>query len=189
MTGFLPPAGIPASAQTHHGRRAGVVTRVAAASIDLLVVLVVIGGIYGGIAASSFLIDPSSFHWPERLGRSAPFLGFVILTTYLTFCWSTTGRTYGNALLGLRVVDSKGRKLHFVRSLVRAVLYSALPIGLLWVAISRTNRSIQDLMTRTCVIYDWRSNRTTDAVDHGSVVSDSKSKNANDIHVFERRIP
>jgi hypothetical protein len=30
------------------------------------------------------------------------------------------------------------------------------PIGLLWVAVSRENRSAQDLALRTSVIYDWQ---------------------------------
>jgi hypothetical protein len=29
------------------------------------------------------------------------------------------------------------------------------PILLLWVAVSRQNRSVQDLVLRTSVVYDW----------------------------------
>ncbi|MFD0364023.1 RDD family protein [Nocardia sp. GCM10030253] len=162
MTHTTPSSGLPAPAREYQGRRAGVVTRLAAGFIDLLVVLVVIAAVYAGIAASSFLINPTSFHWPESLGRSVPLIGFVILTPYLTFCWWTTGRTYGNALLGLRVVDSRQRKLHLVRALFRALLCALFPIGLLWVAISRTNRSIQDLLAHTSVIYDWTRKTDTE---------------------------
>jgi len=34
------------------------------------------------------------------------------------------------------------------------------PIGVLWVAVSRTNKSVQDILVRTSVIYDWRSEAT-----------------------------
>lgn len=149
------PIGVPNRALEHQGRRAGVVTRVAASFIDLLVVIAIVVAIYAGFAALSFLLDPTSFHWPERLGQSVPVSGFAILTPYLALCWSTTGRTYGDALLGLRVVDSKNRKLRLARAFVRACLCAMFPIGLFWVIVSRTNRSIHDLITRTSVIYDW----------------------------------
>jgi hypothetical protein len=40
-------------------------------------------------------------------------------------------------------------------SFVRAALYAIFPIGLLWVLGSGQNRSLQDLVLRTSVIYDW----------------------------------
>ena len=66
-----------------------------------------------------------------------------------------TGRTYGNHVMGLRVVNREGRRLHPLVAFVRATLYSILPIGLLWVLVSGQNRSLQDLLVRTSVIYDW----------------------------------
>lgn len=147
--------GVPNRALDHQGRRAGVVTRVAASFIDLLVVIAIVAAIYAGFAALSFLLDPTSFHWPEHLGQSVPVSGFAILTPYLALSWTTTGRTYGDALLGLRVIDSKQKKLRLVRAFVRAFLCAMFPIGLFWVTVSRTNRSIHDLITRTSVIYDW----------------------------------
>jgi hypothetical protein len=35
------------------------------------------------------------------------------------------------------------------------VLYAAFPLGLAWVAVSRDSRSVQDLLLRTSVVYDW----------------------------------
>jgi hypothetical protein len=37
---------------------------------------------------------------------------------------------------------------------VRAVLCTLVPVGLLWVLVSRDNRSVQDLLLRTSVLYD-----------------------------------
>jgi uncharacterized RDD family membrane protein YckC len=53
------------------------------------------------------------------------------------------------------VVNRKGHRLHPLPSFVRAVLYVIFPIGLFWVLISGHNRSLQDLVVRTSVIYDW----------------------------------
>jgi uncharacterized RDD family membrane protein YckC len=55
----------------------------------------------------------------------------------------------------LRVVNSKGQRLHPFAAIVRASLCVILPIGLLWVLVSGQNRSLQDLFLRTSVIYDW----------------------------------
>jgi hypothetical protein len=35
------------------------------------------------------------------------------------------------------------------------VLCVVFPIGLLWVAVSQDNRSAQDILLRTTVVYDW----------------------------------
>jgi uncharacterized RDD family membrane protein YckC len=35
------------------------------------------------------------------------------------------------------------------------VLYVLFPAGLLWILASRRNASLQDLIVRTAVVYDW----------------------------------
>jgi uncharacterized RDD family membrane protein YckC len=153
MTGRY--ATVPAQARDFQGQRAGIVTRVAAAAVDFLIVIVAIGVIYGGIAGVTFIIHPRSFHWPSNIGWSIPVVYLVLLTAYLAFSWAGTGRTYGAALLGVRVVNHKGATMRLPGAILRAVLCVVFPIGLLWVAISSANRSIQDVIFRTSVIYDW----------------------------------
>jgi uncharacterized RDD family membrane protein YckC len=148
-------ATVPAQARDFQGQRAGIVTRVAAAAVDFLVVIVAICLIYGGIAGVTFIIHPSSFHWPSNISWSVPVVYVVLLTAYLSFSWAGTGRTYGAALLGVRVVNHNGATMRLPGAILRAVLYVVFPIGLLWVAISSANRSVQDLIFRTSVIYDW----------------------------------
>jgi hypothetical protein len=41
------------------------------------------------------------------------------------------------------------------RAFVRAVLCALFPIGLFWSAVSTRNESVQDLLVRTTVVYDW----------------------------------
>lgn len=146
---------VPERARPYQGLRAGVVTRVVASFLDLLVVIGVLVAVYAAIAATLFLLHPSRFHWPERLGWTVPLVGVLVLIPYLTLSWTTTGRTYGDAVLGLRVVDAANNPPHVARALVRATLCASVPIGLLWVAVSRTNRSMHDFLTRTSVVYDW----------------------------------
>ena len=79
----------------------------------------------------------------------------TIAVGYLTFSWAATGRSVGKQVAGLRVADRAGRRLSLWRSFARAVLYVLFPAGLLWVLASRRNASLQDLIVRTVVVYDW----------------------------------
>ena len=79
----------------------------------------------------------------------------VVLTAYLAVGWVSTGQTYGDRLLGLRVVDRHGRRLGPGLALVRSVLCVLFPILLFWVVLSRENRSVQDVLLGTSVVYDW----------------------------------
>jgi uncharacterized RDD family membrane protein YckC len=146
---------VPQRARPYQGLRAGVVTRLVANFLDLLVVIGVLVAIYAAIAATLFLLHPSRFHWPERLGWTVPLVGGLVLIPYLALTWTTTGRTWGDAVLGLRVVDATDNPPHVSRALARAALCALVPIGLLWVAVSRKNRSMHDVLTRTSVVYDW----------------------------------
>ena len=58
-------------------------------------------------------------------------------------------------MLGLRVVSSRDVGLPLWRAFVRAVLCALFPIGLFWSAVSGRNESVQDLLVRTTVVYDW----------------------------------
>ncbi len=58
-------------------------------------------------------------------------------------------------MLGLRVVSSSDVGLPLWRAFVRATLCALFPIGLFWSAISTRNESVQDLLVRTTVVYDW----------------------------------
>jgi uncharacterized RDD family membrane protein YckC len=82
-------------------------------------------------------------------------LGWILLVAYLTIGWANTGRTVGKNVFGLRVVSSRDEGLPLWRSFVRASLCALFPIGLFWSAVSRRNESIQDLIVRTTVVYDW----------------------------------
>lgn len=145
---------VPEGVRPFQGGRAGVVSRLLAGAIDLAVVLVVLAGGYLAVTGLLFLIDPVSFRFraPPRLVVLG--LAAALMVGYLTVSWTGSGRTYGNRVLGLRVVGRRGR-LRTGPALLRAVFCTLLPVGLLWVAVSAGRRSVQDLVLRTAVIYDW----------------------------------
>ena len=89
--------------------------------------------------------------------------GGGFLMVYFTAAWATTGRTYGDHLLGLRVVNFRGDGMRWAGAAVRAAFCVALPVGLYWAVLSRSNRSLQDTVLRTSVLYDWTARRRTTA--------------------------
>ena len=145
----------PPVAQSLQGQRAGIVSRFLADAIDLLVVVVALVGVYFAVSAVRFLLQPRSFSWPEVSALNLGALGWILLIAYLTIGWANTGRTFGKSVLGLRVVSSRDEGLPLWRSFVRASLCALFPIGLFWSAVSSRKESIQDLIVRTTVVYDW----------------------------------
>lgn len=146
---------VPREARPYQGHRAGLVTRVAAGAIDLGIVIIALGALYLGVTAFIFLFNPRNFSAPAPSPGLVYAVGCMLLTLYLAVSWRANGRTYGNHVMGLRVVNRQGRRLHPLAAVLRAVLYVMFPIGLLWVLVSGQNRSLQDLVLRTSVIYDW----------------------------------
>jgi uncharacterized RDD family membrane protein YckC len=153
MTASVDP--IPKEVRYFQGRRAGLITRALAAAIDIGVVAVAMAAAYIGYSAVLFLFRPARFQLPTPSWQVTVIVGYIFLTLYLTGSWHSGGRTYGCHVMGLRVVDRLGQRLGWTLAFLRAVLCAIFPIGLVWAAISRENRSIQDLIVRTSVIYDW----------------------------------
>jgi uncharacterized RDD family membrane protein YckC len=137
------------------GHQAGFVSRVAADAVDLGVVWLI--GVSALLSAGvvRYLVAGPPFRPPVLPPWLSTAAGTVICVGYLTAGWATTGRTVGKQLVGLRVVSRSGRRLLFRQALPRAVLYVAFPAGLLWVLVSRSNASVQDLVVRSVVVYDW----------------------------------
>jgi len=150
---------IPREARPYQGQPAGVVTRIAAAAIDAGVVAGVLFVSYCCLAAFLFLLDPRSFTFPDSSLLRSLTSAFVVLVVYLTVAWWTSGRTYGDLVLGLRVLNHNGRRLRLPGALLRAVFCAFVPIGLLWCAVSHEKRSLQDEFLRTRVVYDWEPRR------------------------------
>ena len=144
-----------AEARALQGHRAGFASRVVADLIDLGVawLLGLSALVAGGVII--YLVTGPPFHLPVLPNWLDAGAGGVVAVVYLTFTWAATGRSVGKQIVGLRVVTEAGRRMPVWRSFVRAVLYVLFPVGLLWVLASRRNASVQDLVVRTVVLYDW----------------------------------
>ncbi|RJQ92300.1 RDD family protein [Amycolatopsis panacis] len=146
---------IPREARAYQGQAAGIVSRGLAGAIDIVVVFAMMGVFYLGWATLLFVIDPVAFRPPAVSRTMVIIVGGVLLVAYLAVGWATVGRTFGDHVLGLRVIDRRGRVPHPALALLRSVLCTVFMVGVLWAAVSPRRRSVQDILVRTSVIYDW----------------------------------
>ena len=137
------------------GHRAGFVTRMLANVVDAAVVIGVLAGGYTAVTVVKFLWSPKGFHFPAPSFALMLVVGGAIEFVYLTVAWRTWGRTWGDELFGLRVLSFRGTRLLWPGAAARAMLCVLVPIGLFWVIVSPQNRSFQDVLLRTSVVYDW----------------------------------
>jgi uncharacterized RDD family membrane protein YckC len=148
---------IPREARPYQGATAGLLTRSIASLIDGVGVVGALLATYLGITGVRFLAHPVGFRFDDLPAIASVTVALIALVVYLSIAWSVTGRTYGDHVMGLRVVDRNGGKVPFRRALIRAVLSAVFPLGLLWCAASPSRRSVQDIIVRTAVVYDWSS--------------------------------
>jgi uncharacterized RDD family membrane protein YckC len=167
--------------------------RSAAAAVDGAVLLITAGalnwallgmlGVQGLTSGASGLdaalrvleLDPAAI-----VLRATPFLGMSGF--YLGLFWTLTGRTPGQRLLGIRVVDERGRTPHPVRAGARVLglALGLLPcaLGWLWAAFDLERRAWHDHLAGTYVVRDVAAKAVhhepkRDPVVHAEVVRDS----------------
>ena len=152
---------VPREARPYQGASAGLVTRLVANAVDALSVSAALLAAYAGFNALLFLVSPRDFEFASASAWLSVTTALLALVVYMTAAWSITGRTYGDHVMGLRVVGRRGHRVWPPTALVRAALCVGFPIGLLWCGVSASRRSLQDIVLRTAVIYDWRPRRAS----------------------------
>ncbi|PND58907.1 hypothetical protein CRM90_05960 [Mycobacterium sp. ENV421] len=133
---------------------AGIVSRGLAALVDMVVVLVTMGALYLGLALTTLIVNPAAFRFPAPNLIFSTTVTLAVSVAYLTGGWTLSGRTLGMVVLGVRVVDRRGKPMRIAVAVVRAVACVLFPVGLLWVAVDRHRRSAQDVVLGSRVMYD-----------------------------------
>src|SRR3954452_3379180 len=146
---------IPREARPYQGQRAGLVTRVIAAVLDSLVIGAVLLGGYLGLVGLIFLFNPRSFQFPDLGVVFSLAAAFVVAVVYLTVFWTLSGRTYGQHVMGLRVLGIGGRRIRVTGAFLCAMFVGGGAVWIVWSPVSRNNKSLQDLVLGTRVVYDW----------------------------------
>ena len=145
---------LPLGAREFQGDRAGLITRLAAGVIDVVAIFLVVIGVALVGWMLSFIVSPLNplATTADGMRRFPPvvvliLIGYVLAWLYFMICWATSGRTIGNLV--------KGSRLRWPAAALRSVFVVVFPVGLAWVVVSGANRSVQDLVLRTNVTYDW----------------------------------
>ena len=146
---------MPAAARPFQGTTAGLVSRLLANTVDFCVITAAVTAGWLGVAALRFLWNSRTFTAPRPSFLVLVLVGSALMLAYLTLCWVATGRTYGDHLLGLRVVDRSGGRLSWILAAARALVCVAFPLGVFWIPFSRTERAVHDVVLRTSVVRDW----------------------------------
>jgi len=176
----LPGSVVPVAARPYQGRTAGLVTRSVAAAADALVVLAVVLGGYLGLNGLVLLVHPRGFTFLDTGLLLSLTACWVVALLYLTGCWCLTGRTYGCRLMGLLVMGRRGGRLRWWTAFARAACCTVLPIGLLGCAWSPRNRSLQDLLVGSRVVYEWQPRWVPTSAEQSSPQGDALERAADD---------
>jgi len=155
---------------------AGIVTRTLACVLDALVVVMMLIALWAGWSVVTFLARPARFTLPSPSWALVVLVGSSAAIVYLAAGWGVSGRTYGAQVLGLRVMRTGLRPLGWPRSLLRSVTCVVFPLGLAWTVLDRGNRSLQDVLCASTVVYDWVPraglDRTRHAIPHEVTADD-----------------
>lgn len=150
----------PEAAQLE-GRRAGVVTRSVAFTIDFFCVLLGYPLLLWGFAIVEAIFTFSTPTYPDVPSWLDAVLYAIWLPLYFSGSWLLSGRTIGQGVMGLRVVGRTTLTFGPIRALLRFyILFATLFIAPAWVALSKRRLGLHDRATRTQVVYDARSRKT-----------------------------
>jgi uncharacterized RDD family membrane protein YckC len=152
--GFDADTSVPKDARPYQGHRAGFISRALAALIDLGLVIALVFLVNLVVAIVRLIIERVQGATLPQFGWSVA-VGFFLLWLAWTYAWSTTGRSLGMHIMGLRIVGYSGHRVRLPVAALRSIFCMLFPIGLIWVIFSPANRSLQDVVLRTSVVYDW----------------------------------
>jgi uncharacterized RDD family membrane protein YckC len=140
------------------GHYAGFVSRFVAYVVDLGVITVVFGL---ALAAASFAASLITGH-PVNWSRSDVLVAIIYgcwWLLYFGYSWAANGKTFGMALLGVRVVSSEGDAAGPRRALLRTAAFplsfALFGLGFAGIVAGRERRALHDLIAGTCVVYAW----------------------------------
>ena len=76
----------------------------------------------------------------------------ALLAAYCALFWALAGRTPGMAVLGLRIVATRRRRLSWPAALLRALVLAYFPVGAVWALVDRRHQAVHDKVARTAVV-------------------------------------
>jgi uncharacterized RDD family membrane protein YckC len=143
---------------SYQGHYAGSVSRFAAYVIDLATSTAVFSLALAAISYGVHVVTGHSVSW-NRSGAVVAVLFVLWEFTYFGYSWAVSGRTFGMAALGIRVVGADGSVLGARRAVIRALAFPLsfllCGLGFLGILVQREHRALHDLLAGTAVVYAW----------------------------------
>ncbi|HBW21601.1 MAG TPA: RDD family protein [Actinobacteria bacterium] len=140
------------------GHYAGSVSRLLAFLIDVVVSFSLAAL---GLAVTSLVaqvVTGHSISW-DRTDIAVAIIFAAWEFFYFGYSWAASGRTFGMAVLGVRVVCADGNGLDPWRGVVRALAFPLsflfFGLGFLGILVQREHRALHDLIAGTAVTYAW----------------------------------
>jgi uncharacterized RDD family membrane protein YckC len=149
---------VTASLVSAQGNYAGVVSRFFAYVIDLGVSTGVFALGLAVISLAAQVVTGHTVTWHRSdIVVAVIFAAWQFL--YYGYSWAASGRTFGMAVLGVRVVRADGARLEgwrgFLRALVLPLSFLFAGLGLLGILVGRRHRALHDLIAGSAVVYSW----------------------------------
>ena len=148
----------PAPSVTAQGNYAGSVSRGVAYAIDLFASTAVYTLVLAAISYVVQIVTGKQVSWNRQ--------DIAVVVTYVAweffyfgYSWAVSGRTFGMAVLGVRVVRADGAVAEPWRGVVRSLVFPLsillLGLGFLGILVQRERRALHDLIAGTAVVYAW----------------------------------
>ena len=148
----------PVARLSFQGRFAGAASRFAAYVIDIGVSTGVFVLAVAGASFVASVIMGHSVSW-NRTNIIVEILYFLWLFIYFAYSWAASGKTFGMAMLGVRVLAADGAdataRQAVVRTLAFPLSFLLFGLGFIGIVLQRDRRALHDLIAGTAVIYDW----------------------------------
>ena len=143
---------------SYQGNYAGSVSRFAAYAIDLTVSSAVFALALAAISYGVHVVTGNNVNW----NRSNIVVAVIFVLwefVYFGYSWAVSGRTFGMATLGIRVVGADGSVVEPRQGIIRALAFPLsfllFGLGFLGILVQRAHRALHDLIAGTAVIYSW----------------------------------
>lgn len=157
------------------GHYAGFISRLLAFIIDTVIISFTIGATTWFLSVTATVLQLRTFVGFSlgTISGSEEFINFLfgpymattfilaVIIAYHVFFTVFTGQTPGKALLGLRVVTIQGKRMGYLRALLRLLSYMlsgvVFYLGFLWIIVDDQRQGWHDKICGTYVIYTWEA--------------------------------
>jgi uncharacterized RDD family membrane protein YckC len=148
----------PQAAVNQQGHYAGAVTRLAAFAIDQTVATAAFAIATAVVSWALQLVTAGEVKWSPQ-----PWVTAVLLASWLfiyySYPWAVSGKTFGMAMLGIRVVRKDGSattpRNAVLRTLALPLSFLTLGLGFVPIITGRHRRALHDAIAGTAVVYSW----------------------------------